>query len=69
MYLIGHRRSCRPHGTRICGTLKKVRPMRLVSSCNAPNGQSQPQNAPRAQNSIATATADHRMKTRGDSRK
>ena len=33
MYLIGHRRSCRPHGNRDLRYLEDSAPMRLVSSC------------------------------------
>ena len=68
MYLIGHSRSCRSQGTRICGTRKALATV-LVSSCSAPNGQSQPQNGPRPQNSSAAATDDHRMKISGAVRK
>ena len=39
--------------------------MRLTSSCNAPNGHSQPQNAPRFQNRSEAAVANHRMKISG----
>ena len=68
MYLIGHRRSCRPQGTVICGTLSHCA-MLLVNSCSAPNGQSQPQKGPRPQNSSPAATAAHRMKISGAARK
>src|SRR5690554_5518883 len=68
MYLIGQSRSCRPQGTRSCGTLSRCATA-LLSSCRAPNGQSQPQNGPRPQNRRAAATDDQRMKTRGAARK
>src|SRR3546814_3518561 len=68
MYLTGHNRSWSPHGTLICGTFSS-RARRLVSSCRAPNGQSQPQNGPRPQNSSAAATENHRMKISGSTRK
>ena len=68
MYLMGHRRSCRPQGTRICGTRNALATV-LVSSWSAPNGQSHPQNGPRPQNKRPTATDDHRMKISGDVRK
>ena len=54
MYLIGHSRSCRPQGTLYCGTLSAWATL-LSSSCSAPNGQSQPQNGPRPQNSSPAA--------------
>ena len=68
MYLIGQSRSCRPQGTLICGTFSHCATL-LVSSCSAPNGQSQPQNGPRPQNSSAAATAAQRMKISGAARK
>src|SRR5262245_50467071 len=68
MYLIGHSRSCRPHGIRTCGTLSHCARL-LRSSCRAPKGQSQPQNGPRPQNNKAAATPDQRMKIRGAARK
>ncbi|MCY1371103.1 hypothetical protein D9M69_582340 [compost metagenome] len=42
---------------------------RLASSCSAPNGHSQPQNAPRFQKTIEIAVAHHRMNTSGSIRK
>src|SRR5689334_4945056 len=68
MYLIGHSRSCRPHGTVICGTFSHFAAV-LVSSCSAPNGHSQPQNGPRPQNSSPAAIAPHKTKIRGAARK
>src|SRR5689334_21409397 len=68
MYLIGHSRSCRAQGTVICGTFSHWA-MLLVSSCRAPNGQSQPQNGARPQNSSPAATAAQRTKIRGAARK
>src|SRR6185437_12268920 len=68
MYLTGHSRSCRPHGTVICGTFSHFA-MVLVSSCSAPNGQSQPQNGPRPQNKSAAAVAPHNTKISGAARK
>src|SRR3546814_13280235 len=67
MYLIGHRRWCTAHGILNCGTFSALA-TRLLSSCNAPNGHSQPQNAPRPQNSNAAATEHHRMKISGSTR-
>ena len=69
MYLIGHRRSCRPQGTRDLRHARAIGAMVLVSSCSAPNGQSQPQKGPRPQNSSPAATAAHRMKISGAARK
>src|SRR5688572_39158 len=68
MYFIGQSRSCRPKGSVICGTFSHCAIL-LVSSCSAPNGQSQPQKGPRPQNSRPAATAAHRMKTSGAERK
>ncbi|MDT4857434.1 hypothetical protein FQZ97_918580 [compost metagenome] len=68
MYFTGQRRSCKPQGSLIWGTFSHL-PMPFVSSCNAPNGQSQPQNGPRPQNSRAAATAAQRMKINGAERK
>src|SRR5215469_10836969 len=68
MYLIGHSRSCRLQGTVICGTFSHFAIV-LVSSCSAPNGQSQPQNGPRPQNRRPPAVADQRTNIRGAARK
>src|SRR5690349_596604 len=68
MYFSGHRRSCKPHGNFNCGTFSHCA-MLLVSSCSAPNGQSQPQNGPLPQNRRPAATAAHRMKISGAERK
>src|SRR5262245_30403966 len=68
MYLTGHSRSCRPNGSLTCGILSHCARL-LVSSCKAPNGQSQPQNGPLPQNSRPAATAAHRMKMSGAERK
>ena len=68
MYLIGQSRSCSAQGTVICG-MRSFFAARLANSCSAPNGQSQPQNGPRPQNSSPAATAAQRMKTSGAERK
>src|SRR5690606_499165 len=67
MYFVDHSRSCTPQGTFSWGTFK-ARAARFVSSCNAPNGHSQPQNGPRPQNSNAAATEHQRMKISGSTR-
>ena len=67
MYLIGHRRWWTPHGIFSCGTFSALA-TRLLSSCSAPNGHSQPQKAPRPQKIRATATEHHRMKISGSTR-
>ena len=43
--------------------------MLLSNSCSAPNGQSQPQNGPRPQNSSPAAIEAQRMKISGADRK
>lgn len=68
MYFSGHRRSCSPQGSLTCGTFSHWARL-LVSSCKAPNGQSQPQNGPRPQNKSPAAVAPHRMKISGEVRK
>ena len=67
MYLIGHSRSCRPQGTVNCG-IRASFARRLVSSCSAPNGQSQPQKTPRPQKSRDAATENHSMNISGSIR-
>ena len=64
----GHSRSFSHQGTLICGTLAACATL-LVSSCSAPNGQSQPQNGPLPQNSSAAATENQKMKISGAARK
>src|SRR5699024_6776611 len=67
-YLIAHKRSCSPQGTLIWGILSALAIL-LVSSCKAPKGHSQPQNAPRPQKISAIAMAHHSMKISGSMRK
>src|SRR6516225_8618043 len=67
-YLTGQSRSCRPQGTVICGTFRRLATV-LVSSCSAPKGQSHPQNGPRPQNKRPGAVADQRKKINGAARK
>src|SRR6186713_3247420 len=68
MYLIGHNRSCKPQGTLNWGTLSAWA-MLFSNSCKAPNGQSQPQNGPRPQNSRPAAIEAHSRKMSGADRK
>ncbi len=66
-YLIIQSRSCSPNGISIC-LMPSVRASWLVSSCSVPNGQSQPQNTPRPQNSMLIATKLQSRNTSGSSR-
>src|SRR6476619_4102001 len=68
MYLIGHSRSCRPHGSRYCGILIAWA-MLLSNSCSAPNGHNQPQNGPRPQNRSPAAIDAQSTKISGADRK
>src|SRR4051812_13267607 len=66
-YFSGQIRSCQLNGI-VIWRMPIAFAKRLISSCAAPKGQSQPQNGPRPQNSIETAVPHHRMKTSGSSR-
>src|SRR5690606_16595079 len=68
MYFRPARRVFRPWGTLIWGTCSFCATW-LVSSCKAPKGHSQPQNAPRFQKISDIAVAIHRMNTIGSIRK
>ena len=68
MYLMAVIRSCTLNGSLSCLT-PSFCAMKLVSSCNAPNGQSQPQKKPRFHISAPKAVAHQRMKITGSIKK